>query len=322
MSLLERIFYFHQEVLKGRFPNSRTVSVQFEVSVATSKRDIVYLRDRLLAPLIFSHEKNGYFYQEKGFSLPFEDGPRVIFLLAMLSKLAGEAGLGELSEVKELENRLSSMISSDYGKLIDRISCEWIEVEFIDHQIFECITEGLVKGKYLDLLYRSLKGEDSTREVAPQRIINYQGRWYLLAYCELRRSTRLFHISRIRKTVVIEKNIPSDLSCDMKFLEQSFGIFKGRQICNAEILFTSTAAELVRHQHWHKDQRVEEIEGGVRLQLPVSDYREITMKILQYGAMARVIGPPELKKRVEAEILSMAEIYHHPEQEILMLEKF
>ena len=309
MSLLERIFYFHQEVLKDHFPNSRTLAAQFEVSVATSKRDIVYLRDRLLAPLAFNHQKNGYFYQEDDFSLPFEDSPRVIFLLTMLNKLAGEAGLGDLAEVKQLENRLSSMISSDYGKLIDRISCEWIEVESIDHKVFECITEGLVKGKFLHLLYRSLKGEDSAREVAPQQIVNYQGRWYMLAYCRLRQSTRLFHMSRIHKMTLTKRNIPSDLPCDPGLLELSFGIFKGQGIIHAEILFTSTAAELVRHQHWHKKQRVEEVEGGVTLKLPVSDYREITMKILQYGAMARVIGPPELKKRVQAEILSMAEVY-------------
>ncbi len=309
MSLLERIFYFHQEVLKDHYPNSRMLAAQFEVSVATSKRDIVYLRDRLLAPLAFSHEKNGYFYREKSFSLPFEDSPRVIFFLTMLNKLAGEAGLGELKEVRQLESRLSSMVSSSYGKLVDCISCEWIEVESIDPHIFECITEGLVKGKFLGLVYRSLQGQDSTREVAPQRIINYQGRWYLLAYCSLRCSTRLFHIARICKAEIAKRKIPPDLPFDHKDLTQSFGIFKGQGIRFAEILFTSTAAELIRHQHWHKDQRVEEVEGGIHLHLPVSDYREITMKILQYGAMARVIGPPELRQKVKAEILSMAKMY-------------
>ena len=318
MSLLERVFYFHQEVLKGTFPNSRTLAAQFEVSSATSKRDIVYLRDRLLAPLAFSHPNNGYYYHEEDFSLPFEDSPRVIFLLTMLNKLAGEAGLGELAEVKQLENRLSSMISSDYGKLIDRISCEWIEVESIDHQVFECITEGLVKGKFLHLLYRSLKGEDSEREIAPQQIINYQGRWYVLAYCQLRQSTRLFHMSRIHKMEITKKNIPPDLPYDPRLLELSFGIFKGQGIIHAEILFTSTAAELVRRQHWHKDQRIEEVERGVILRLPVSDYREITMKILQYGAMARVIGPPELKQRVQAEVLSMAEMYSQSKKDALV----
>jgi predicted DNA-binding transcriptional regulator YafY len=310
MSLLERVFYFHQEVQKNHFPNSRTLAAQFETSTATSKRDIVYLRDRLLAPLSFNHEKNGYFYEEEGFVLPFEDSPRIIFLLTMLNKLAGEAGLGKLPEIKQLEGRLSSMIFSDYGKLIDRIYCEWIEVESIDHRIFTSITEGLVKGKTVQLLYRSLKGENSSREVAPRRLVNYQGRWYLLADCLLRRAERLFHIARIRRAEVTERSLPSDPYPQGELLEQSFGIFKGKPFSHAQIFFSSTAAELVRHQHWHRDQTVEEVEGGLRLSLPVSDYREITMKILQYGAMARVIGPPELKQRVEKEIMSMAQHYN------------
>lgn len=312
MSLLERVFHFHQEVQKGNFPNSRTLAAQFEVSGATSKRDIAYLRDRLLAPIVFSQERNGYFYNEDGFSLPFENSPRVIFFLAMLNKLAGEVGLGGLSEVKQLENRLSSMISPDYGKLIKRISCEWIEVESVDHQVFECITDGLVKGRFLNLLYRSIKGSESRREVAPQRLINYQGRWYLLAYCQLRNSDRLFHISRISRAEITKRRIPPDFASDSDIIEQSFGIFRGQEVCYAEILFTDTAAELVRHQYWHKDQRVKEVKGGVRLSLPVSDYREITMKILQYGAMAKVIGPPELKQKVREEVLLMGEMYRRP----------
>jgi len=313
MSLLERVFYFHQEVVNGNFPNSKTLAWQFETSTATSKRDIVYLRDRLLAPLIFDHKKNGYFYHEESFSLPFQDSPKIIFLLAMLNKLAGEAGLGELSEVKQLERQLSSMISADHEKLIDRIHCQWIEVESIKHQIFGCITEGVVKGKVLKLLYRSLGGESSSRNVAPQQIINYQGRWYLLAYCQLRQANRLFHIARILRAEVTDETVPADLCFDKNLLEQSFGIFKGSQLNYAEILFTSTAADLIRHQYWHKDQEIEEVEEGILFRLPVSDYREITMKILQYGAMATVIAPPELKQRIQTEISSMAENYQQPE---------
>jgi predicted DNA-binding transcriptional regulator YafY len=69
------------------------VAREFEVSVATAKRDINYLRDRLLAPLFWDSRLNGYYYGEEGFSLPFENSPRIVFLLAMLNKLAEEAGL-------------------------------------------------------------------------------------------------------------------------------------------------------------------------------------------------------------------------------------
>ena len=310
MSLLERVFYFHQEVLKGTYPNSRTLTDQFELSAATAKRDITYLRDRLLAPLVFDRDHNGYYYSEKSFALPFEESPKIVFLLTMLNKFAGEAGLGDLSEVKQLEDRLSSMLSNDYGKLIDRVYCEWIETESISHRIFEVITEGVVHDKVLQLEYRSLKGESSSRLVAPRRIINYQGRGYLLGYCQLRKANRLFHIARVHAVKNTGKSIPPSMGHDeQNLLEQSFGIFTGKPFCQAEILFTSTAAALIRNQHWHRDQQIEEVEDGVLLSVPVSDYREITMKILQYGKMAKVVKPAELKRLVQDEISAMVEIY-------------
>ena len=113
--------------------------------------------------------------------------------------------------------------------------------------------------------------------------------------------------------------MPAELVCDPGLFKRSFGIFKGADVCQAKIFFTSTAAELVRHQYWHKDQIVEEVEGGIYMRLPVSDFREITMKILQYGAMARVVGPAELKKKVQAEISQMAEMYSQPEKQAVGL---
>ncbi len=320
MSVLERVFYFHREILKGNYPNSRTLAEQFEMSIATSKRDITYLRDRLGAPLIFDSRKNGFCYED-GFHLPFEESPRIIFLLAMLSKLADEAGLGELDEVKQLERRLSTMISPDYGTVIDSLQCLWIEIESIDHRIFEIVIEAVVKKQLVALQYRSLGGESSGRTVAPLQIINYQGRWYCFAYCFLRQENRLFHIGRILCAELTGSPIPENIELDRNMIGMSFGIFQGKPRYTAEILFTSTAAELVKNQRWHKNQKIAEVQDGVLLQLPVSDDRELVMKILQHGSMARVLSPPELVKRLHTEIIAMTDNYrqntksfaNHPE---------
>lgn len=309
MSLLERLFYFHQEILKDNYPNSTSLTEQFEVSLATSRRDINYLRDRLLAPLAFDQKKNGFYYREEGFQLPFGDSPRIVFLLAVLNKLADEAGLGRLKEVQQLEHRLAGMISTDYKKIIEALHCQWIEVESIDHQVFETIIEAVVKRRLLALHYKSVGGETGERSVAPITIINYQGRWYLHGFCQLRQASRLFHIGRIADAELTDKQISPEIGDDRNQIQQSFGIFQGSPRYQAEILFRSTAAELVGNQHWHKDQLVTRVEEGLLMRLPVSDDREIVMKILQYGAMARVISPPELRERVEQEIAAMAEAY-------------
>lgn len=309
MSFLERIFFFHQETCQNRFPNSRSLAENFEISIATAKRDISYLRDRLLAPLDFDTKKNGYYYTEETFHLPFEESPRIVFLLAMLNKLAEEAGLGGLQEVRQLEQRLATLISPEYGKLVDSLQCQWIEVETIDHQIFSAIIEGVVKKRLLAITYRPIGGIGTARTVAPLQLINHQGRWYLFAFCQLRRTNRLFHIARIQSATVTRQPLPLGLDVDKEHLMQSFGIFQGAPRYLAEILFSSTAADLVANQYWHKDQVIKRVEGGVVIQLPVNDDRELVMKILQYGAMARVLAPPELVQRVSSTIEAMAKIY-------------
>jgi predicted DNA-binding transcriptional regulator YafY len=309
MSFLERIFFFHQETIQGNFPNSKSLTSNFEVSTATAKRDISYLRERLLAPLAFDTKKNGYYYTKEGFRLPFEESPRIVFLLAMLNKLAEEAGLAGLPEVQQLEQRLAAMLSPAYEKLVDALHCQWIEVENIDHHIFSAIVEAVVKKRLLALLYKPLGGTAAARTVAPLQLINHQGRWYLFAYCNLRCANRLFHIARVQSATPTSHPLPPDLHFDRNHIAESFGIFEGKPRYHAKILFTATAADLVVHQHWHKDQIINKVDGGVVVQLPVSDDRELVMKILQYGAMARVLSPPELIQKIRTTIEDMARIY-------------
>lgn len=310
MGLLERIYHFHEELTHNRYPNATSLVHQFEVSLATARRDISYLRDRLLAPIAFDQLKNGFYYTEEGFGLPFEKSPKIVFLLGMLSKMADEAGLGSLPEVQALERRLGELVFPEYSRLIEAIHCEWVEVEAIDPVIFETIIEATVKKRVLSVDYRSSKGRQSERELEPLRLISYQGRWYLLAYCRLRLDIRLFHIARITSALLLRESFKrsSDDNFD-GYLNSAFGIFKGEVVYTATILFISTAAELVRYQRWHRDQVIEETEEGVLLHLPVSDDREIIMKTLQYGAMAKVIAPEELKQRVQNEAEGVTALY-------------
>lgn len=305
MSLLERIFFFDREIRRHAYPSARTIAAAFEVSLATAKRDICYLRDRLLAPLIYDPKRYGYAYGDDDFHLPFAESPRLVLLLAMLNKLAREAGLGNLPEVRRLELRLSSMISPQYRSIPDALQCRWIEVEEIEPRVFETTIEALARQHLLTLVYRAIGGGVTSREVAPLQLVNHQGRWYLYAHCSLRRANRLFHLARVEQAKVSETRAPGSPLFDEEELLASFGIFQGPPRYRAEILFTSTAADLVSRQRWHRDQTLRRVERGVILELPVSDDRELVMKILQYGAQAEVLSPPQLVARVR-QVLSEA----------------
>jgi len=309
MGLLERVYFFHGEITRNRYPNARTLVREFEISLSTARRDLAYLRDRLLAPLAYNAIKNGFYYTDNTFNLPFENSPRIIFLLGMLNRLAEETGLSNLPEIRQLEKRLSAMLAEeDYALIKNVIHCEWIEVEYPKAAIVDTIIDAIVQHHQLSILYCSPVNDTTERTVEPHKLINYQGRWYLSAWCTLRNEPRIFHIARISKATIGDK--PCD---DAKVLpidlEQSFGIFKGPSKDQAKILFTGKASELVKNQVWHKNQTIENSEGGTLLCLPFSDDREIVMKILQYGAMARVISPRRLADTIHQEGRNIAELY-------------
>ena len=309
MSRLERIYAFHQKLKADRFPNAQTLMKEFELSRATAHRDISYMRDRLLAPLAFDSSRKGFYYTDQDFALPFEDSPKILFLMGLLNKMADEVGLGSLPEMQKLEKRLSELIAPGYEQLMENVLCQWIEVESLAPSIFETIIEAVLRDHLIEITYRSAESQESRRSLEPQRLINYQGRWYLLAYCLLRKDHRLFHMARIETAATGKKRSDPPHPAPDSFLDDAFGIFTGEIRYHAKIAFTGTAAELVRRQFWHEHQQIVEQDDGITLSLPVNDDREIIMKILQYGARAKVLAPESLRDRVAEEIRKMSFCY-------------
>ena len=305
MSLLERIYYFHSRIQDGRFPNATDLAEEFEVSAATAHRDIAYLRDRLLAPLSYDQRKNGYWYEEDDFRLPFEDSPRIVLFLGVLSSMASETGLESLPELRLLQKKLSSMVLSHHAHIEDLIHCEWVEVQPVDTMVFDTVINGLLESMQLDIQYGD-KQQQKLRRIDPLKLVHYQGRWYLLAWCHLRQEKRLFHLSRIQSIRTTEQQAEHRLQPDDEYLTGVFGIFKGKARFTATISLTGRTAEIVREQHWHPDQQIEQTQTGILLHLPVADDRELIMKVLQFGDEAEVIAPESLRKKIKEKITAMA----------------
>ncbi len=309
MSLLERIYFFHTQILKNRFPNTGDLMEEFEISEATSRRDISYMRDRLLAPLDFDRDKNGFYYTDRQFRLPFEESPRILLLLGMLHKMATETGLEKLPEINKLQKRLAGLLSEDQRRLTDNIFYEWIEVEEVNTKLFASVISALLHQNQLEITYRVTDGTTTGRLIDPLQLINYQGRWYLSAWCHLRDNRRMFHLGRMSEATVTTKKTRHKPEKESSWLTRSFGIFKGDKVEKATIKLTGNAAEIVSCQRWHKEQIIKKTDDGIILTLPVADHREIIMKILQYGAQAEVISPDSLRNSVINEIQSMITRY-------------
>jgi len=59
---------------------------------------------------------------------------------------------------------------------------------------------------------------------------------------------------------------------------------------------------------WHCSQAIRKLEPDgsvIEFQATLSGLKEITRWVLSWGSKARVLGPPELKKRVRDEVMKM-----------------
>jgi predicted DNA-binding transcriptional regulator YafY len=237
-----------------------------------------------------------------------EDSPRIVLFLGVLSSMAAETGLETLPELKLLQKKLSSMVLGHRAHIEDLIFCEWVEVQPVDTMVFDTVINGLLEGVQLDIQYGD-KQQNKLRRIDPLKLVHYQGRWYLLAWCHLRQEKRLFHLSRIQSIQTTGQQVEHRLQPDDEYLTGVFGIFKGKVRFTATISLTGRAAEIVRQQHWHPDQQIEQTQTGILLHLPVADDRELIMKVLQFADEAEVIAPESLREKIKEKIAAMANRY-------------
>ena len=137
----------------------------------------------------------------------------------------------------------------------------------------------------------------------------FEGGFYLVGYCHLRRSERIFAVERIRelKALAARFTVRPGFAAD-EYLRHAWGIIKG-DIVPVKVIFSRSVARYIRDRLWHPTQKLRELsDGRLELSLRVADTLEVRRFILGYGAQAEVVEPPSLREALRAEIAAAAEL--------------
>jgi len=297
---------------------------RLEVSRATLKRDLAYLRERLNAPIVHDRMLGGYRFDRASrtvgdqYELPglWFSAEEILALLTMqhlLSNLDSGGLLGP--HIKPLLSRLSALLGSaenpaeEVQKRIKILTVGAREFH-LDH--FQAVGSALLRRKRLTIDYYA-RGKDETtrREVSPQRLVHYRDNWYLDAWCHLRNDLRAFSVDAIRRAEILEKSAKDVSETQLnELLGSGYGIFSGQKVRWAVLRFSAERARWVANERWHPEQRGKLLDDGrYELQVPYSLDHELVMDILKHGHNCAVISPPELKRRIKEEIAALAAIY-------------
>jgi predicted DNA-binding transcriptional regulator YafY len=324
MNRTERFYKIDQMIHERRLVSFADLLSTLEISRATLKRDLEYMRNRLNAPIVWDRDAGGY-----RFDTPHADGgaqyelPGLWFnsdeahaLLTMQRLLANLDPGGILTpHIQPLIARLNSLLGSAENtadEIRRRVLIVGLGKRDLKLAHFEKVGSALLRRKRLAITYFARgRGETTEREVSPQRLVHYRDNWYLDAWCHLRGSLRNFALDSIRHANVIERKAREVSRRTInEALGPGYGIFSGRTLRHAKLRFTPERARWVAQESWHPKQKGRfAADGSWLLEFPYADHRELIMDIMKFGADVEVLAPADLRQRVTQETTRMMELY-------------
>lgn len=315
----ERYCWFDSQVRTEQFPNAKKLAEWSEISQKQAQRDIEFMRDRLNAPLLFSHEENGYEYTEAGYQLPpIWLNEEEVLALCVASRLAGAVPDQRLKSflhhfVETFMTFRSAAPPPGLQEVEEKISVKNVGYSKVEEPIFHQVVGALFENRAMGITYRTpYTGEASERLIQPLHLLCYMGNWHLIAFCTLRGELRDFTLSRIARIEQGEARIdlPVGLPSIKDYIRQTFGVITGP--CSAQVVlkFQPAVAARVSEQIWHDAQQMTmNANGTLQLTFPVAGFEEVAREVLKYGAEVEVVAPDELREIVRQEIRKMAGIY-------------
>lgn len=317
MDLFHRIYQTNQILNSRRLPVTRaTLEHELGCGASTVKRIINILRG-YGAVIDYDKERSGYIYDRSvAFELPglWFTHEELLGLITAHDLLAS-AEPGLLNDtLQPLRKKLDKLLLTEKlgaGELPKRVRILRLAGRG-PGKFFTAITRALVERKQLQFEYHArTTGEDKLRKVSPQRLVHYRDNWYLDAWCHDRKALRSFALERIRDTRVSRlaaRNISETQLHD--HFASTYGIFAGKPIGTARLIFSAHRAQWVSEEAWHPKQiGVFLDDGRYQLDLPYADTRELMMDILKFGPDVEVVSPAALRLEVQQKLAATLQQY-------------
>lgn len=304
---LERMLRIHQALQSGQYPSAKSLSWELEISDRSVRRDVEFMRDRLMLPIEFDAARRGYYYTQSVDAFPsiqITEGELFALLVAekALQQYRGTSFERPLlSAIHKLEQGLPDTISLNLSEVEQAISFRTRAEPILDLGVFDQLARATSNREQLEILYKK-PGQDAPdcRRIDPYHLANINGEWFLFAYDHLRKDMRTFAPGRIQsiRNTGQKFSRAHSFSLDRR-LRDSFGVRSGQGNYDVVLRFEKSVADYVREKKWHPSQELRELgNGDVELRMKLSSLDEVQRWILNWGGSAKVLRPKELVENV------------------------
>ena len=189
MSEIDRLYQYKTLLSSRRVMSREDILNKLEISLATFKRDIAKLRDRLHTPIIFDRDLGGYrLEQTDSTELPgmWFSQDEMLALLTIQSMIVQlEPGLLG-PKLKPFQKRLDDMLASqglDAATLTQRVRAVHAGKRRLTLTSFETVAKATLERKQIQIEHLNREtGQTLLRDISPQQLVHYRDNWYVDAW--------------------------------------------------------------------------------------------------------------------------------------------
>lgn len=292
-----------------------------EISPATLKRDLEYLRSQLGAPITYDAASRAYRFaaatRQVRHELPglwFDE--RELYALLTAYQLLGELDSdGILSRhMQPLRERIQQMLGQGDDEraaaLHQRVKVIHAFRRPVPGEFFELITAALTQRRRLQMRYLTRgRQEVGDREVSPQRLVHYRNTWYLDAWCHRAEGLRRFALDAIESAALVQRAAKNVVMKQVEAeMDAGYGIYAGGKRRWAELLFSPRAAAWISREEWHPQQIGRWLDdGSYVLRVPYVDDTELVMDLLRQAEQVTVLAPESLRVKLRTRLKAALE---------------
>lgn len=315
MTKTARVYKIEMLIRNRGHVSFQTMLDELEVSPATLKRDLDYLKDRLGAPIVYDRYLNGYKFGQDHLGQKHElpglwFNERELYSLLMAHQLLSELDTeGVISRhLQPLLERIHQMLGPDEvdaRSLLQRVRIINSARRPVPGKFFELVVEALLNRRRIRMRYRTRsRAQTSERDVSPQRMVHHRNTWYLDGWCHRTDSLRRFSLDAVEHAELLETKAREVSAKTLEAeMDAGYGIYAGAKRRWATLSFDAEAAQWVSREEWHPQQKGRWVDDGrYELQVPYVDETELAMDILRHGGHVAVLAPSSLRAMVRKQL--------------------
>lgn len=287
---IRRHYLIIRRILQNDYPSKHTLMEYMkrydaEIGERTFQRDLAEIRSNFDIDIIYDEQRNGYYL--------LKDSTLYIDQLLYFIGLAESSDIA-LSTLKD-KNRLSGYVSispNPKSKGVEHIG--WLLRAIQYRQVITII----------HCSYQT--GEQTTYTVEPYLLKEFEGMWYLFAYCEDMKALRTFGLDRIRQIQTTERIFQrrEELERTAEKFDNVYGlVYEPDNNPNApieEVRLKASAFMLpyIQSLPIHYSQSID----GDTITLHLIINPELENRIMGYGEHIEVLSPPSLRNKIKERI--------------------